>query len=123
MTDPLRGLDPHHQEPEVLGPERGTDPTQMSNQSAFWTSEGRTWLVSGAVTLVVLGAMFVWLASINAPAAIGAIVALALLFVAMLVVRFAVRRRHARLVTLFVLLLCMLAAGFVGVWVVTVTGS
>lgn len=102
-------------------PTRGTDPTRMRNQSAFWTSEGRTWLISGAVTLVVLGAMFVWLMSVNRAVSIGAMVALGVLYLSMLVVRFAVRPRHSRLVGLFVLLLAMLATGLVGVWLVAAT--
>ena len=101
---------------------RGSDPTEMRNQSAFWTSSGRTWLVTGGVALALLVGLFAWLATIEPTISLGTIIALVSLYVCMVAVRFAIRPRHARLVALFVLLLAMVATGLVGVWLVAGAG-
>lgn len=96
---------------------RGEDPTEMRNQSALWTSEGTSWLVVGAIAVALIGTMF-WLIRDVAPIAstVGHI-ALGAGYATMLLARFLIRRRHARLLTLLALFLAMLAATFVCVLV------
>ena len=97
------------------------DPTRVGDQPALRTASGANWLVWGAVTAVVVAAVMVLMA-IRQPAvgwpALGLVVAVYLVMVA---VRFAVRSRRARLVTLAVLDLGIVVVGLVAVLVVLFT--
>ena len=87
------------------------DPTRVGDQPALRTASGSNWLVWGAVTAVLVAAVMVLMA-IRSPA-VGwpALVAVVVLFVAMVVVRVVVRPRRARLVTLAVLDLVIVVVG------------
>ena len=94
------------------------DPTRVGDQPALRTASGANWLVWGAVTVVVVAAVMVLMA-IRQPAvgwtALGFVVVLYLVMVA---VRFTVRARRARLVTLAVLDLAIVVVGLLAVLVV-----
>ncbi|PZF56693.1 hypothetical protein DEJ23_08985 [Curtobacterium sp. MCSS17_008] len=94
------------------------DPTRVRDQPALRTRSGTNWLVWGAVTAAIVGVVMVFMA-VRLPAvgwpALAVVVAL---FAAMVVVRAAVRPRRARLVTLAVLDLGIVAVGLVAVLVV-----
>ncbi|MBO9039036.1 hypothetical protein [Curtobacterium flaccumfaciens] len=92
---------------------RRPDSTRVGDQPALRTASGSNWLVWGAVTAVIVAAVMVLMA-IRAPA-IGwpALVLVVALFVAMVVVRAAIRPRRARLVTLAALDLGIVAVGLV----------
>ncbi|WEG07824.1 hypothetical protein PU630_11280 [Microbacterium horticulturae] len=94
------------------------DPTQVTAQPALTGSTGRRWLIwgalLGAVALVVLG-LLVQVEPVTALIGCGLVV---LLYIAMVVVRVAVRPHRARLLTLAWLLGAMAACALVCVLLV-----
>ncbi|PZF56219.1 hypothetical protein DEI92_15120 [Curtobacterium sp. MCBD17_034] len=105
--------------PAMTGP-HDDDPTLVRNQPALTTSDGTIWVVVGAITAIVVG-LVMWLMGLLVPAVgwTGLVLVLAL-FVAMLVVRFAVRHVRHRLATLAALEGAMVLVGLVVVLVVLV---
>jgi len=87
------------------------DPTLVRNQGALTTSEGTVWIASAAVAAVLVGAMLLtlWWRLGSGLALVGAL-ATAVLLLVMIVVRYAVRARRARLVTLAALFWLMVLA-------------
>ncbi len=87
------------------------DPTLVRNQGALTTSEGTVWIASAAVAAALVGAMLLalWWQLGSGLALVGALATVALLLV-MIVVRYAVRRRRARLATLAALFWLMVLA-------------
>jgi hypothetical protein len=77
------------------------DPTLMRNQPALTSTEGTVWIVAGSVTAGLVGAMMLtlWWRLDAAVALIGALTTVVLLLL-MIVVRYVVRARRPRLVTL-----------------------
>lgn len=73
------------------------DPTKMVNQPALRTSSGAIWLIVGALFTVICVAVLIPLIPIGNPAPLIGAVLIVLLYLAMIVVRFAVRHRVARL--------------------------
>jgi hypothetical protein len=75
----------------------------VMEQPALTTSDGTVWIVVGAITAIIVG-LVMWLMTLLVPmvgwAGLAAVVAL---FVAMLVVRFAVRAGRPRLLALAVI--------------------
>ncbi len=87
----------------------------MSDQPALRTSRGRSWLLVGALTMVVCGGLLIALSSRQpATGVVGAGVVVAI-YVCMIVVALAIRNLRSRLVTLAILLIAMVvtALGFV----------
>lgn len=78
-----------------------TDPTQMRNQQQLTTASGTVWVVIAGVTTMLVGGMFValWQSLADQLALVGA-VAVAALFVGMLVVRIFVPAGKTRLMLL-----------------------
>lgn len=86
--------DPHDERWEV-------DPTLVRNQSALTTSEGTVWIAAASVAAVLIGGMLLalwW--QLDAPLALAGALATAVILLAMIIARYAVRARRARLVTL-----------------------
>lgn len=86
--------DPHDERWEV-------DPTLVRNQSALTTSEGTVWIAAAGVAAVLIGGMLLalwW--RLDAPLALAGALATAVILLAMIIARYAVRARRARLVTL-----------------------
>lgn len=86
--------DPHDERWEV-------DPTLVRNQSALTTSEGTVWIAAASVASVLIGGMLLalwW--RLDAPLALAGALATAVILLAMIIARYAVRARRARLVTL-----------------------
>lgn len=73
------------------------DPTKMANQPALRTSSGAVWLVVGALLTAICLVVLVPLIPIGTPAPLVGAVLIVLLFVAMIVVRLAVRPQTTRL--------------------------
>ena len=94
------------------------DPTKVRNQPALTTSHGLEWLVIGGISAVVCIGMLLLQLSTDAAVAIGGAVVVAALYLAMIVVRFAVRRLRVRLAALAVLLGVMLVVTIAALFVV-----
>jgi hypothetical protein len=95
------------------------DPTRLREQPALTTSTGAIWLVVGGFFVVVSGVVLLFLAHLPpAGLAVGALIADLVLYAAMLVVRFTVRRRRAMLGTLAILMLAIAAVSLAAVLVV-----
>src|SRR6478672_2022528 len=86
--------DPHDERWEV-------DPTLVRNQGSLTTSEGTVWIAAASVAAVLVGAMLLalWL-QLDAPLALTGALVTAVLLLTMIIVRYAVRARRPRLVTL-----------------------
>lgn len=91
------------------------DPTRVTAQPALTSSHGRVWLIVGAVfcviALAVLGALLTVQAAIAAPA----MVVVLGCYIAMVVIRIAVRARRPRLYALAIVFGAMVAAALVAV--------
>lgn len=104
--------DPHDERWEV-------DPTLVRNQSALTTSEGTVWIAAASVASVLIGGMLLalwW--RLDAPLALAGALATAVILLAMIIARYAVRARRARLVTLAALFWLMVLADLAIVLVV-----
>ena len=112
MNEPHR--DRGEPEPERAG--RGADPwevdpTLVRNQAALTTSEGTVWIAAAAVSAALIGGMLLalwW--RLDAPLALAGALATAVLLLVMIVVRYVVRPRRARLMTLAALFWLMVLA-------------
>lgn len=104
--------DPHDERWDI-------DPTLVRNQGALTTSEGTVWLVAAGVAAVLVGGMMLvlWWRLDAGLALVGALVTAVLLLV-MIVVRYTVARRRARLIALAVLFWLMVLADLAIVLVV-----
>jgi hypothetical protein len=95
------------------------DPTRLRSQPALTTSTGAIWLIVGGLFVVVAGIVLVFLVPLPpAGVALGALIADLVLYAAMVVVRFAVRRRSLMLGTQAVLMLAIAAVSLGAVLVV-----
>ncbi|WP_166979045.1 hypothetical protein [Paramicrobacterium fandaimingii] len=97
----------------------GEDPTRMANQPALRTSSGAIWLVVGAVFVVICLVVLIPLVPLGNPAPLVGAVLIVLLYAAMIVVRFAVHSRIARLRALAVLLGLIAVIGLLAVLIPT----
>lgn len=107
----VTGDEPENSEVLPPIPGRENDPTLMRNQAALRRSQGRIWIVAGAIFTAV--SLVVFLPSIPfrpalAWAGTGSVLGL---FAAMIVVRFAVRPHGPRMLVLAILLFVLAAAG------------
>lgn len=97
------------------------DPTKVMNQPALRSSNGRVWLIMGALFAAVAMVPFGLLAFAGSGRSAGiAILAGALilgLYLGMIVVRIVIKRRVVRLRVMAVCMLTMAAVALVGVWV------
>ncbi|WP_157007588.1 hypothetical protein [Agromyces laixinhei] len=80
------------------------DPTQMRNQPSLTTSNGRIWLIVGALaTVLIVGTMVALWLQLDSTFALVVAAITALLYVAMVVVRLVVEPRRPRLLAIAVL--------------------
>lgn len=96
---------------DAKGEER-IDPTRMIDQPALRTSNGLVWLLVGGILTAVCGGLLLLLTSIDAAVAWTGAISIAVLYLAMIVVRLLVRPRRPRLLTLAVLFCVITAVGF-----------
>lgn len=107
-TQPLHDHDPH------------SDPTRLRNQPALVSSTGSIWLILGGlfagISIAVLAALVM-----RQPAglAMGAIVVIVVLYIAMALVKFLVRPGRLRLGVLASLMLAMAAIALTAVIIVS----
>lgn len=97
-----------------------SDDHSFSRQSALTTSNGSRWLLWGGLLAAVLVAVLVALISIDVRTALTGALSVVALYIAMVVVRFAVRSQRARLVSLAILTAVMAATALT---FVTLTGN
>lgn len=94
------------------------DPTKMINQPSLQRSSGTIWLVMGAfflvASLIPLGALAFVRQGASAPLALVLMCGVAGLYLAMGVVRIAVRTRVLRLRTMATLMIAMAALALIG---------
>ncbi len=97
-----------------------TDPefrndTRIGEQPALRTSNGRSWLIIGALTMVASGGLLVALSSRQSATGFLGAGVVAAIYVVMIVAAIVIRNVRARLVTLAVILIVMsfTALGFV----------
>lgn len=98
--------------------EENIDPTRMIDQPALRTSNGLVWLLVGGILSVVCGGLLLLLTTIDPAVAWTGAISIAVLYVAMIAVRFLVRSRRPRLMTLAVLFCVITAIGFVCVLII-----
>ena len=94
------------------------DPTKVRNQPALTTSRGLEWLVIGGISAVLCVGVLLLQAPTDPLVAIGGSVVVAALFVAMIVVRYAVEPLRRRLGILAALLGVMLVVTIAALLVV-----
>lgn len=94
-------------------PGRENDPTLMRNQPALRRSQGRVWIVAGAIFATVSLIVFLPAIPFRPTLAWTGTVLVLGLFTAMLVVRFTVRSHPVRMLLLASLLLFTAAVGLV----------
>ncbi|HRN28828.1 MAG TPA: hypothetical protein PK781_09445 [Terrimesophilobacter sp.] len=94
-------------------PGRENDPTLMRNQPALRSSQGRVWIVAGAIFALISLIVFVPLIATQPVLAWAGILVALGLFAAMIVVRFTVRNHRARMLALATLLLLTAVSGLV----------
>lgn len=95
------------------------DPTLVRNQGSLTTSEGTVWIAAASVAAVLIGGMMLalwW--RLGAPLALAGALATAVILLAMIIVRYAVRARRSRLVALAALFWLMVVADLAIVLVV-----
>lgn len=88
-----------------------SDPTRIGNQPALRTSSGASWLVVGAIFVIICGGLLVALNSLQHPLGLIGAGAILSLYLAMLVTARVVRPRRVRLVTLACLLIAIAVTG------------
>lgn len=99
------------------------DPTLVRNQGSLTTSEGTVWIAAASVAALLIGGMLLTLWwRLDAPLALAGALATALLLLVMIVVRYAVRDRRPRLVTLAALFWLMVLADLAIVLAVALGG-
>lgn len=101
-------------------PEPRSDP-RISEQPALRTSTGRSWLIVGALMMVICGGVLLALSSRQPLIGILGAGIVAVLYALMVVVSLVVRHVRAKLVTLAVLLAAMAATALGLVLVISVT--
>ncbi|MGV8876076.1 MAG: hypothetical protein ACOH1K_01045 [Rhodoglobus sp.] len=88
------------------------DPTRLRNQPALTTASGNSWLVIGAAfSLISIGTLTALATFPPAGLAVAAIATIVVLYVAMVIVRFAVARHRRRLGIIAALFLSSAAVG------------
>ena len=95
------------------------DPTLMRNQPALSTSTGAIWLALGIALTVIVLAVLVPMLAINTAIAGGGIAVVVVLFIALVVTRFASKPGRARLMTMATLFGGIAFVGLATVFVVT----
>ncbi len=93
--------------------------TRIGEQPALRTSSGRSWLIMGALTMVVCGGLLLALSTRQPTTGFVGAAVVAALYVVMVVATLAIRNLRTRLVTLAVLLGAMVLAALVFVLVIT----
>jgi len=106
MTDD-RSRDRTNKDARNTATPREDDPTLVRNQPALTTSTGLLWLVCGAALLVVSLALMIPLALTGDRVTIIGSVAVVVLYAAMIVVRFVIANRRARLTSLAILMIAI----------------
>lgn len=103
---------------------RGTpqpDPTKMANQPALQKSSGTIWVVMGGLfliaSLISFGAVIVGGGGQATPLAVTISIAVIVLYLALLVTRFVVKRKPQRLRIMAGCMLSMAFLSLVGIWV------
>jgi hypothetical protein len=85
-----------------------SDPTKVRSQPALNSGTGNTWLVVGGITTAIAGAFFAFGLQLEPPGlALSGLLAVLLLYAAMLVARFTIKPEPLRLRTLATLLLAL----------------
>lgn len=97
--------------------DRDRDPNLVRNQPSLKTSSGAIWLIWGAVTTVVVGVVMALMVTVVPPVGWFGLVAVVVLFLAMVLVRFVVGNRRVRLRVLAVLDVAIVVVGLVVVLV------
>lgn len=95
------------------------DPTKMKNQPAMRTSSGLIWIVMGGFFAVAAAVPFSLLIAGDRPShtvAMVILVIVAVLYVALITVRFVVQKRVARLRVMAACMLSMAAVALIGAW-------
>lgn len=96
-----------------------TDPTKVTNQPSLTTSTGRIWLVVGGLFAAVAAATEFSLLSFPPPGfAAGALIAVVLLYVAMIVTQLVTQRGRLRLGMLAGLMITMAVVSLLSVVVI-----
>ncbi|MCS5734166.1 hypothetical protein [Herbiconiux daphne] len=100
------------------------DPTRVTNQPSLTTSKGTSWLVLGAI-MGAIAVVLLWsLQQVNSTGvAIVGIVAIALLYVAMVEVRLLVRPARLRLLLMAVCFGAIAAVGLVCVLIISTSAA
>jgi hypothetical protein len=99
------------------------DPTLVRNQGSLTTSEGTVWIAAAAVAALVVGGMLLTLWwRLDAELALAGALLTGILMLMMLVVRYTVRERRPRLMTLAALFWLMVLADLAIVLVVALGG-
>jgi len=99
------------------------DPARVTSQSSLATSTGRPWLIWGAALTFIALAVLGVLAATRVPAAWAACAVIAILYLSMVVVRFTVAARRARLLALAWLMGVTAAVALVSVVLVGVVSA
>lgn len=99
-----------------------TDPTRLTNQPALTTSTGRSWLILGGILAGLGVAVLVQMLGLSLPGvALGGILAIVGVYIAMIVVRLAVAPGRRRLGLLATGMLLIAVISLVSVGVITAT--
>lgn len=97
------------------------DPMKMINQPALQKSKGTIWIVMGGLfmlmSIIPFGALVFLGSGRSAPLALIVGIVVIALYVAMLVVRFAVAAQKLRLRVLAICMLSMAGIALIGIWV------
>jgi len=97
-----------------------TDPTKIRNQPALTTSTGAIWLIVGGIfALISIGVLVPLVTRQPAGLAMGGIVAIVVLYLAMAVIRLRVQRLRLRLGLLATCMLVMAAVALASVLIIS----
>ncbi|WP_104195452.1 hypothetical protein [Cryobacterium sp. M15] len=100
------------------------DPTKLTNQPALTTSTGRSWLIVGLLLVIISLAVLIPLAGLPpAGAAIGAAIAVSVLYIAMAVTRLVVAPGRRRLTLMASEMIGIAAVSFITVGIVAATAA
>lgn len=99
-----------------------SDSPNVTDQTALTTSSGRIWLIAGGLLALICVAVLIPMLWLQPPgAALGGIVAVVVLYAAIVVVRLAVRRLRVRLAVMACLMILIAVAFFISAGIVTAT--
>ena len=94
----------------------------LTDQPALTTSSGKIWLIAGGILALISSAVLFPMMWLEPPgAALGGIIAVVVLYAAMVVVRVTVHRRRIRLAVLAFLMMAIAIAFFISAGIVTAT--